>query len=144
MGILDYVLGLSGSDDAAASNGDARRDDAQRSDLEQSLIKRLQEQLGNDAPGTPHRLLLRFTGRVQGVGFRWTNRGTAEELGLTGWVRNLDDGSVEMEIQGPASAIIRHLDTIHRYYARLRCTVWLENCEELAVQVDETSFEVRF
>lgn len=41
-----------------------------------------------------------FYGRVQGVGFRWTARYTAEEYDITGWVRNLYDGSVEMEAEG--------------------------------------------
>ncbi|CUN50173.1 acylphosphatase [Mitsuokella jalaludinii] len=42
----------------------------------------------------------RATGRVQGVGFRMFVQQHASELGLTGWVRNMEDGSVEMEIQG--------------------------------------------
>ena len=43
----------------------------------------------------------RVTGRVQGVGFRsWTGR-TARALGLAGWVRNLPDGSGELEALGP-------------------------------------------
>ncbi|HCG05004.1 MAG TPA: acylphosphatase [Desulfovibrio sp.] len=43
----------------------------------------------------------RVTGRVQGVGFRsWTGR-TARALGLAGWVRNMPDGSVELEAEGP-------------------------------------------
>ena len=46
-----------------------------------------------------------FSGRVQGVGFRYTCRQTAQGLGLGGWVRNLPDGRVEAVIQGPADAL---------------------------------------
>lgn len=41
-----------------------------------------------------------FTGRVQGVGFRYKAYYIANNRGLTGYVRNLYDGSVEMEVQG--------------------------------------------
>ena len=43
---------------------------------------------------------VRFHGRVQGVGFRYTARFAAESLGLTGWVKNEWDGSVLMEVEG--------------------------------------------
>lgn len=39
-------------------------------------------------------------GQVQGVFFRDSSREHAERLGLTGWVRNRDDGRVEIEVQG--------------------------------------------
>ncbi len=42
----------------------------------------------------------RFMGRVQGVGFRVFVQGVARELGFTGWVKNMPDGSVVMEAQG--------------------------------------------
>ena len=41
-----------------------------------------------------------FYGRVQDVGFRYFSVYKARLLGLAGWVKNLDDGSVEMEVQG--------------------------------------------
>lgn len=46
-----------------------------------------------------------FYGSVQGVGFRYRSVYKARSLGLTGWVRNLFDSSVEMEVQGEESAI---------------------------------------
>ena len=48
---------------------------------------------------------VRFFGRVQHVGFRYTAFYLARQLYLTGWVDNLDDGSVEMEAQGRVSAL---------------------------------------
>ncbi len=46
-----------------------------------------------------------FSGRVQGVGFRFTAHRMAGRHQLTGYVRNLPDGSVEMLAQGPAEDI---------------------------------------
>jgi acylphosphatase len=40
------------------------------------------------------------TGRVQGVGFRMYVQQHAMELDMTGWVKNMDDGSVTMEVPG--------------------------------------------
>ena len=40
------------------------------------------------------------SGRVQGVGFRYIAQRKAEELGLSGWARNLDDGRVEVYAAG--------------------------------------------
>ena len=48
---------------------------------------------------------LRFTGFVQGVGFRWRAKAAAEALGATGWVRNDFDGAVTMELQGNEAQI---------------------------------------
>ncbi|HWR84966.1 MAG TPA: acylphosphatase [Rhodoglobus sp.] len=49
-------------------------------------------------------------GLVQGVGFRFAARDEASRAGLTGWVRNLDDGTVEAEVQGAPDAVGRMLE----------------------------------
>ena len=50
-----------------------------------------------------------FEGRVQGVGFRYKAMYLARSMQLIGWVRNLYDGRVEMEVQGEESNIERFL-----------------------------------
>jgi len=45
------------------------------------------------------------SGQVQGVFFRDSARDKAEQLGLTGWVRNLPDGRVEMLFEGPSEKV---------------------------------------
>ena len=44
-------------------------------------------------------------GRVQKVGFRWFVMRNAQRLGLSGWVRNNPDGTVELEASGPVTSV---------------------------------------
>jgi acylphosphatase len=48
-----------------------------------------------------------ITGQVQGIGYRWSMVAAAEEFGITGWVRNRRDGSVEATVCGADEAIAR-------------------------------------
>ena len=53
------------------------------------------------------------TGRVQGVGFRWSALDRATALGVAGWARNLHDGSVEAWVEGPADAVAKMVEWLH-------------------------------
>ncbi|NYT23482.1 acylphosphatase [Alcaligenaceae bacterium] len=58
-------------------------------------------------------LTVHITGKVQGVGFRMATVRHAHSLGVAGWVRNLDDGSVEALLQGPHDRIDEMLSWLH-------------------------------
>lgn len=66
------------------------------------------------------------SGRVQGVWFRQSTKEMADSLGLTGWVRNLDDGRVELMAQGEDQAV-RQLEA------------WLNQGPELATVAEVAS-----
>jgi acylphosphatase len=46
-----------------------------------------------------------FRGRVQGVGFRYTVHHLARSFDVCGWVRNLPDGAVELQVQGTSAEV---------------------------------------
>ena len=60
----------------------------------------------------PSGFTCKVKGRVQGVGFRYFTQNKALELGLSGWVRNLPDGSVELEAFGPIPELEHLLHSI--------------------------------
>ncbi len=63
--------------------------------------------------GEKVRAALKIYGRVQGVFFRSTMRDVARELGLTGWVRNVPDGTVEAVVEGDKTAVERIVAWAH-------------------------------
>ncbi len=83
---------------------------------------------------------IRFTGRVQGVGFRATARGAANGHTVTGWVRNEADGSVLMEIQGEGAEIDAFLGTLRGRLGRL---IHHEESTAMPVEIAEERFSIR-
>lgn len=82
-----------------------------------------------------------FIGRVQGVGFRFTVFNIASRTGLTGQVRNMPDGSVEMITQGPADCIADCISDIEESYPG--CIGEIKT-EEITINPKFTDFKITF
>ena len=87
------------------------------------------------------RLHARVHGFVQGVYFRDTTRQTARALGVTGWVRNLPDGSVEVTAEGSRPALESLLNFLHA--GPIHARVERVEAEWGAVTGEFASFHVR-
>lgn len=59
-----------------------------------------------------------ISGHVQGVGFRFSAQQKANEYQLGGWVKNREDGTVEMEVEGPEKQINQYLSEIKKGFHR--------------------------
>jgi acylphosphatase len=59
-----------------------------------------------------------YSGGVQGVGFRFTAEDIARDLRITGWVRNLRDGRVELVAEAEESILKDFLSRIEQYFRR--------------------------
>jgi acylphosphatase len=82
-----------------------------------------------------------FVGQVQGVGFRFTAYRIAGRYGLSGWVRNLRDGTVEMVAQGASEDIdecIRDIEESFRGY------VTETRVQEAAIEPERRDFRITF
>lgn len=80
-----------------------------------------------------------FYGRIQGVGFRYYAVQKANQLGLTGWVKNLYDGSVEMEVEGQEELIDQLI-----IFLQNRTYIWIEriDAKKIPLQQDSSFCEI--
>lgn len=100
---------------------------------------------GEDAAGDAplRRVRYRYTGQVQGVGFRWTSQHIAEELGLTGWVRNEADGSVTLVLQGTQEQLGAFASKLAEQLTRYARYMVSDRADE-PVDTSEKHFRVRY
>jgi acylphosphatase len=82
-----------------------------------------------------------FSGYVQGVGFRYSARRSAGGFAVTGWVRNLPDGKVELEAQGERAEVEACLEAVR---SRMRSKIRDENVSWVSTCAGETEFGIRF
>lgn len=83
---------------------------------------------------------VRFSGTVQGVGFRAVTQSIAGRFPVSGWVRNEPDGSVLMEVQGGQNDITALLDALRRRMAGL---IAAESGQEAPLVEGEQGFTIR-
>lgn len=82
-----------------------------------------------------------YSGRVQGVGFRFTSRYLANELGVVGWVENLSDGRVEVVAEQEEDILRDFLSQISGRFARFISDV---SVETLPATGDFKDFGIKF
>jgi acylphosphatase len=82
-----------------------------------------------------------FSGSVQGVGFRYTARALANKHAVSGWVANLIDGRVELEIEGANSDIDIFLTDLNEEFKSYINGV---EKEEVSPFNGDTGFEIKF
>ncbi len=82
-----------------------------------------------------------YEGTVQGVGFRWSVRHIAKGFDVTGWVRNLPDGRVELQITGEENEVRAFLEAIAK--SELRGLIRKQTESKLPEPVTARGFEIR-
>ncbi len=82
-----------------------------------------------------------YTGRVQGVGFRFTAERIARRYGLVGFVKNLPTGQVEMVVQGRPDEVKECLRDISETFGR---GISDTQCRQVAVNERYNSFGIAF
>ena len=95
-------------------------------------------------PAGAIRRKLRYTGKVQAVGFRFTAQRWAEQRGLTGWVSNLAGGDVMLEVQGEPSQVQGFMSDVEQESSREGAFIHarLIGCEEVE-PAPENRFVIR-
>jgi acylphosphatase len=89
------------------------------------------------------RLRANVRGRVQGVGFRANAAAEARRLGLTGWVRNLLDGTVQTEAEGPDADVEAYLTWLRRGPSTMSAHVTGVDAEWLPAAGGGVSFDIK-
>jgi acylphosphatase len=82
-----------------------------------------------------------YEGNVQGVGFRWTVRHAATGFDVTGWIRNLPDGRVELQVNGEENEARAFLDRIAQ--GELHSLIHEQTENKLEKPVTARGFEIR-
>jgi acylphosphatase len=82
-----------------------------------------------------------YAGRVQGVGFRYTARELADEIGVAGWAKNLSDGRVELVAEAQEELV---KDFLNKVSGHFRNYIQNESVAWSAATGEFKEFDIRF
>lgn len=82
-----------------------------------------------------------FAGNVQGIGFRWSVKNVAKGFDVVGWVRNLADGRVELQVAGEEAEVRAFLEAIGQ--SELRAHIREQTEVALSTPPAARGFEIR-
>jgi acylphosphatase len=85
--------------------------------------------------------LVHYSGRVQGVGFRATVADIARDYPVTGWVKNLDDGRVQLLVEGPEEDVKKFLAAVRE---RWKKNIEKETADEKKPSGEYKTFSIRY
>lgn len=89
------------------------------------------------------RYFAKASGRVQGVGFRMYVRENASRLGIRGWVMNMSDGTVDMEVQGSSDKVDKLFEIIQAGNYFIKVTEFHME-KQNPVLPPESGFQIRY
>ena len=84
-------------------------------------------------------VMIYYTGRVQGIGFRATAAEIALDYPVTGWVKNLDDGRVQLLVEGPEASVDAFVKAVRKRWEK---SIDKEEVEKQKVSGKFKGFEV--
>jgi acylphosphatase len=127
--------------DSHAGLGRPAAESAGTADFQKNEVENRHEGGLNTRRRSMNALQVFYEGRVQGVGFRYSVRQIAKGFNVTGWVRNLADGRVELQIAGEEDELRAFLQAIRD--SELRALIKNESQNALEAPPAARGFEIR-
>ena len=94
-----------------------------------------------DTTDNPLRRRVIYSGRVQGVFFRATVQEISRRFAVVGYVRNVPDGTVELEVQGAPGQVEQFLTAVHDEY---RANITSADLEDAQLREGESGFQITY
>jgi acylphosphatase len=106
-----------------------------------AAVRTAAEDKAKEPPKDTVARLVHYSGKVQGVGFRATVADIARDHPVTGWVKNLDDGRVQLLVEGKEEDVKKFLGAVRAYWKK---NIEKEEVEEKKPTGEYKGFSIRY